>query len=156
VTDLRIDIPALAGVQAALQRLPALAAEAQAYVIRPLGQAYRQALIDATPVGRGEAGPGRRLSESYDLGESYTSTDAHVRITNTAPQLEYVIKGRDPVGVVRARALRFVIDGRVIFRRRVGAAKANNFPPLVIAAMQPQVDAAGPAIAAYIVRRFRG
>lgn len=127
----------------ALRRLAAWEAQAPralAGVVTRLGDAYLGALKDATPRGRGESTGRKRLVDSYttergDGGLTY-------RITNRAPQLRYVRRGRGPVTAIGARALRFVIDGRVFYRRRVKAAKANDFPATVRRQMQPQIRAA--------------
>src|SRR5690349_9662660 len=81
---------------------------------------YQIALRDATPKGRGER-PGRLKAawQVEDRGDMQ-------RVHNDAPHLRYVILGRGPI-VAKGRALRFVIDGRVFFRKRVGPAAANDF-----------------------------
>lgn len=154
MTDLRIDIPNIDGVIAALQAIPQAAEEAQRFVLQPLGDAYLAALLAETPRGQGE-NRGQRLAESYEVDQSYSPTSSQYRIRNQAPQLQYVIKGRGPI-VARGRALRFTIGGRVFFRKRVGPVEPNNFPIRVQRVMQPQVDGAAQQIATYIVRRFRG
>ena len=138
---------------AALQRMRNEATDAQQTVIRPLGVAYRDALITATPRGRGEE-RGKRLYESYDTDETSSGNRVTYTITNKAPQLTYVLRGRGPVVAKRARALRFVIDGRVFFRRRVGPAAANNFPPKARAAMQGEINAAPAQMARAIIQRY--
>lgn len=154
MTDLRIDIPKIDGVIDALRAIPTLAEEGQRFVIQPLGDAYLQALVAETPRGQGE-NRGQRLAESYEVDQSYSTSASQYRIRNHAPQLDYVIKGRGPI-VARGRALRFMIGGRVFFRKRVGPVEPNNFPIRVQRVMQPHVDGAGHQIAEYIIRRFRG
>lgn len=47
-------------------------------------------------------------------------------VGTNVPYARYVEFGRGPV-VAKGRALRFTIGGRVLFRKRVGPAKANPF-----------------------------
>lgn len=140
---------------AGLQRVQAAAPQAQQAVIQPLGEQYLSALIDETPIGRGSGRGRTRLIASYAVQERYGATSEY-RITNTAPWLGWVIRGRGPVGVVRAKALRFEIDGQVFFRKRVGAAAPNNFPARVRAKMQGKIGAAMAQLPGMIVRVFEG
>jgi hypothetical protein len=82
---------------------------------------YQIGLRDATPRGRGER-PGR-LKAAWQIDEQ---TDAF-RVHNDAPHLRYVILGRGPVVAPPGKVLRFVDNGRVFFRKRVGPAAANDF-----------------------------
>lgn len=43
-----------------------------------------------------------------------------------ARYFQYVIEGRGPVEARKAKALRFEVDGKVIFRKRVGPAPAHD------------------------------
>lgn len=141
---------------ARLGRVQTRAAAAQRAVIQPLGTAYLEALQAETPKGRGEARGRQRLSASYEVQEHYDTSGAAYRIRNTAPQLRYVIRGRGPVVATRARALRFVIDGQVFFRKRVGPATPNDFPARVKAKMQSKIEAAKRQSAEVIVRVWEG
>lgn len=78
-----------------------------------------------TPIGRGPRKG--NLRRNYQTDVHATGDGASGSITNTTPYLRYVLEGRGPVVATRAKALRFVIDGRVFFRKRVKAAKANPF-----------------------------
>ena len=149
MTEFTIDIPQSRAVLDALARAPQIAQDAQQAVMEPLGESYLVALKRETPKGRGEE-RGVRLSESYQVSEIYNPAGSLYRITNVSPKLQFVIKGRGPVVAKKARALRFVIDGKIIFRKRVGATKPNNFPSRVEAEMRPQIDDASRQIAARI------
>ena len=130
------------------------ATEPQRQVVRRLGDRYVAVLKEETPKGRGE-NPGT-LRAGYEDDQSYTATRGSYRIRNRVPHLRWVLKGRGPVVAKKSKALRFVIDGRVFFRRSVGPAKANNFPPRARRRMQGDIDGAGREIAGLIVRQYRG
>ena len=142
-------------VVAGLTKLLDSAEEAQRAVIRPLGDRYVQVMQDNTPVGRGEH-PGRLRASYQTDDQAYSASGAHYRITNTTPYLRYVLNGRPGVTARPGGMLRFVIGGVVFFRKSVGPAAANNFPPRVRQAMQGQIDAAGPQMAGLIVKAYRG
>lgn len=152
--DLTITIPNLDGAIRRLDAMQRAGFAAQRSVIRPLGERYIDALQDVTPVGEGES-PGR-LRAGYTRQEFYSETQASFRIQNTTPHLRYVLRGRGPVEATRGRMLRFVIRGRVFFRRRVGPAEPNNFPPRARQAMAGHISEAGPAIAQAIIRAYQG
>lgn len=123
-------------------------------VIRPLGDRYVDVLRAETPQGRGER-PGR-LRAGYETEERYTATAGRYHITNRTPHVGYVLKGRGPVVARRGRALRFVIDGQVIFRRWVGPAAPNPFDERARRAMQGEIDRARVALAGAMVRAYQG
>lgn len=153
-------IPALTiritGDAAVLRRLERLAGgfpAAQQAVIRPLGEAWADELEREAPLGRGER-PGR-LRAGFELDETFGVSAGRLRIANRTPHLRYVLRGRGPV-VAHGRALRFVVDGRVIFRRRVGAAAPNPFDERARRGMQGQIDRAPRLLAAALIRQYRG
>lgn len=111
-----------------------------------LGDRYTAELVRQTPRGRGE-GSRRRLSRNYFTQQFGDATSASYTIKNDAPYLKWVLNGRGPVVAKRGRFLRFVIDGRVFFRRRVGPAAANPFDQQVFRAMQGDIAATTRAIA---------
>lgn len=151
--DIAVQISGVDAVAARLGRMRAGATDAQRTVIRSLGDRYLIVLKEETPRGRGEQ-PGT-LRAGYDNSEQrYGPTGASYRITNAVPHLRYVLNGRGAVVATRARALRFVIDGQVIFRKRVGSAKANNFPPRARRRMQGEIASAPARIAGLIVRSY--
>ena len=57
---------------------------------------------------------------------TYKSGDSQI-IDNTKEYAQYVEYGRGPVYAVNAKALRFVINGEVLFRKSVGPMKAQPF-----------------------------
>jgi hypothetical protein len=137
-----------------LARLPQIAAAAQHVVIKRLGDRYLLALKEATPMGHGERPGGLRAA--YQTEESYGGGGAVYRIRNASPALRYVIHGRGAVHVIRAKALRFVIDGQVFFRRAVGPVAPNDFPARVAAQMQGEIAAAKAKLPGLIVRSYGG
>lgn len=151
--DFHIQISGADQVAARLGQMRGGAMDAQRTVIRALGDRYLIVLKDETPRGRGEQ-PGT-LRAGYDnADQQYSPAGASYRITNAVPHLRYVLNGRGVVVATRARALRFVIDGQVIFRKRVRGAKANNFPPRARRRMQPEITSAPARIAGLIVRSY--
>lgn len=108
---------------------------AQAAAVRTFGDAYRDELLRQTPRGQGEANGRQRLIELYEVSSGAAGLRAEYRIVNRAPWLTYVRRGRGPVVATRAKALRFVIRGVVYFRKRVGPAKANDYPARVAGVM---------------------
>lgn len=132
-----------------LQAWPQRAEAALGPIVQRVGTSYLQAFKDATPRGKGEQ-RGTRLVDSYQT----TASGLTYRITNRAPQLRYVLRGRPAVVATRARALRFVIGGVVFFRRRVKAAPANNFPPVVRRQMAGEIRQARTDAARAVRRAF--
>jgi len=61
--------------------------------------------------------------------EVYARREGRNRIVvgSAAPYTKYVVRGRGPVVARPGKVLRFTIGGTVLFRKRVGPAKANNF-----------------------------
>lgn len=141
-------------VAAHLARIPAIALQAQIQEVRALGDGYVTALKDATPLGKGE-NPGQ-LRAGYSTDVQASSNGVSYRITNTTPHLRYVLNGRGAVYALHGKALRFVIGGRVFFRRSVGPAAANDFPSRVRTSQQRQIDATPGTIVNTIVRMYGG
>lgn len=129
---------------------------AQTVAVGAFGRAYRDELVLQTPRGKGEADGRKRLFESYETSEDTDGTTATYRISNRAPWLAYVLNGRGPVEAKRAKALRFVISGVVIFRRRVKSAPANNFPVRVKQTMDAQRTRLVETVARGVVQAMRG
>lgn len=140
-------------VSARLAALPAATGEVQAEVIKALGDRYVLALKEETPRGQGEDPGG--LVGAYQVEESYTPNSASYRITNTTPYLRYVLNGRGPVEATSGHMLRFVIDGEVFFRKRVGPAAANDFPSRAAVQMQGAIAEARQAFPGLIVRSMK-
>lgn len=134
---------------------PAEVGRIQAEALRAFGEAYTAELVRETPRGQGEANGRKRLYESYETTETSNATTATYRIRNRAPFLKYVLKGR-PAIVAKGRALRFVIRGVVIFRKRVKAAPANNYPARVKATMRGRRNEFVNEVARGVVSAMRG
>ena len=104
--------------------------------VRRIGEAYLEALKFQTPRGEGNQG-GQKLIDSYEVTETAEGLGASYRIVNRSRKLTWVRRGRGPVVATRAKALRFMVRGVVVFRKRVGAAKANDYPVRVLRLMEP-------------------
>lgn len=74
----------------------------------------------------------------------------------TARHARWVAYGRGPVVAKRAKALRFEIDGVILFRKRVGPAPAQHFHTRGLSQAMPAIEAEFRAAAARIVRWARG
>lgn len=138
---LTVDTTALSRFASRLQGFPARAGATMRGIVQPLGGTYLATLQAETPRGQGEANGRNRLVSNYTTDQGYTPALASYRIRNQASYLRYVIRGR-PAVVAHGRALRFVIGGRVIFRKRVGPAAANNFPARAKLKMQARIERA--------------
>lgn len=57
-------------------------------------------------------------------------------VDNSKEYAQYIENGRGPVRAINAKALRFVINGEVIFRKSVGPMKAQPFMKASIRASQ--------------------
>jgi len=75
-----------------------------------------------------------KLSQSF---YTYRDGDTQV-IDNSKEYAQYVEYGRGPVRAINAKALRFVIDGKVLFRKSVGPMKAQPFVNESIRAASPK------------------
>lgn len=104
----RLRDPALINAVVDKAILPALAANyTRSGLKRPTGRLY-----DGI-TRRGADGNYVRVSgSSLTVGVDYA----------VIPYARYALEGRGPVVAKRAKALRFVIDGKVMFRKRVGPA----------------------------------
>lgn len=130
------------------------ATDAQRTVVRKLGDRYVAVLKEETPKGRGEK-PGT-LQAGYEDDQAYSATRGSYRIRNRVKHLKWVLKGRPRVTVKKARALRFVIDGQVYYRRSVKATKPNNFPARAREKMQGDIGEARRELPRLIVRSYGG
>lgn len=70
------------------------------------------------------------------------------------PYARWVEEGRGPVVAKRARALRFTINGRVLFRKRVGPAKGKFYMKRSRDWLEPQLDVEFRAVVVRILRRL--
>lgn len=137
-------------VERRLAQLTPRAEAAQRDVLRRFGDDVVSVLISRTPVGEAPA-KGKRLWQNYQQARRDVGGGHEVRITNPTPYLRWVLRGRGPV-VARGRALRFVIGGRVIYRKRVGPARANPYHRPVIAQAKAMAGDVAREIAQQIVR----
>jgi len=142
----------IAAVVGKLARLSETAAAAQQQVVRSLGDRYLVVLQDQTPEGEGETAG--QLRAAYTTQQSYNQTSASYAISNVTPYLRYVLNGRGPIEAISGKALRFVINGQVIFRKRVGPAAANPFVDRAAQIMAPEIAAASQELANLIVRGY--
>ena len=124
--------------------------------VEPFGGRYHEALQNATPRGKGPGEGRKRLYESYEVTESYSTSGASYQIINQHMAVGYVIKGRPAVVAKEGKMLRFVIDGQVFYRKRVGPAKANPFDEKVATDMQSDADGLGERIAGRVIREYNG
>jgi hypothetical protein len=60
-------------------------------------------------------------------------------VTSHAPYSIWVHDGRGPVEAKNAKALRFVVGGQVLYRKRVGSAKANPYMKRGLANATPAI-----------------
>jgi len=130
-----------------LDRLLVSAIDIQCDEVHRLGEQYLTVLRNETPIGRGEK-PGR-LRGAYQVSETSSGLSARYQITNTTPYIKWVIGGRGPVEA-KGKALRFVIDGKVFFRKRVGPAAPNPFDDRAYTMMARDIDALPDRIASRI------
>lgn len=152
MTDLAYTITGIDAIDAAASR--ALNGMAMRGPVERVGERYVQTLKDESPEGRGEQ-PGR-LRKAYQVSSFYAATQSEYTIRNTTPYLRWVLNGRGAVTVKRAKALRFVINGQVFFRRMVGPAEPNRFDERARQAMDGDLSALPADVAAAVVRSWYG
>jgi hypothetical protein len=122
-----------------LATLPQRVQAAQRLHVGNVQQQYLSRLVAATPRGRGPTKG--QLAAAYQTTLTTQDLTTTATITNTTAYLVYVLNGRKAVQAKAGKALRFIIDGEVLFRKRVKAAKANPFDDRVADQMQPVLDA---------------
>ncbi len=123
--------------------------------VQSFGKRYRDAMIAKTPQGHGPK-KDRRLADAYDVEEDYSANAAFYGFTNETDYLTYVLNGRGEVEAKPGKVLRFVIDGRVFFRKRVGPASANPFDKGVIDDHRSEGAQLGQRIAGRLVDVWEG
>jgi hypothetical protein len=141
---------AIAGFRRMQQATP----DAQRQEIRRLGEKHLALLRQAAPLGKGDA-PGQ-LRAGFNLAFQDSGATIGYRITNNVPHLRYVLRGRPAVHAKKVKALRFVIAGKVFYRRSVRPAAPNRFDQTVRKQMQPEIRAAGLSIRTRIARSYKG
>lgn len=122
--------------------------------VQSFGKRYRDAMVAATPRGKGETAGRRRLHEAYDVEEHYSESAAFYGFTNEEFYLKWVLGGRPAIEAKPGRMLRFTIEGRVLYRKRVGPASANPFDKGVIDSFQDEGAQLGEQISGQIIRVF--
>lgn len=111
---------------------------------------YRGGLRDATPEGRGEK-PGRLKAGWLVANQGRGKRLVH----NAVPHLRFVTEGRPAIVAKPGKVLRFVIDGEVLFRKRVGPAAPNPFVERTIAFEQGHDQADADRLAQAIAGEMR-
>lgn len=123
------------------------------YVNRTFGEAgYRRFLDEMTgsflksaEIARDSAndlikgGRDSNLAKSAKVAAQVSGTEMQSTVTWTARHARWVNDGRGPVVAQTARALRFVIDGEVFFRKRVGPAPAQHYVERGLQAARPGI-----------------
>ena len=72
--------------------------------------------------GQGRGGLKAAIQGEMDSNSGHIYVDEGI-----APYAKWVIDGRGEVVAKNAQALRFCIDGKVVYRKRVGPSEANDF-----------------------------
>lgn len=93
-----------------------------------------------------KGGEGSRLAKASDVTVRVTGKAVSGRVSwdkarsaKGFPYAASVDRGRRGFGPIRAKALRFEVDGRVLFRMRVGPAPAQNFTGRGLRAAEPKI-----------------
>ena len=127
--------------------------EVSRYVARTFGTAgYRRFLNEMTTgflkgaeIARDESndlikgGKGSNLAKSAKVSTRVSGSAIQSIVEWTAKYARWVNDGRGPVVAIRARALRFVIDGQVFFRRSVGPSRPVRYAERGLAAAKPAI-----------------
>lgn len=97
---------------------------------------------------------------THTLQRSITSTVSQGglvgQVGTNAPYARWVEEGRGEVVPVRAKALRFVIGGRVIFAKRAGPAKGRYYMKRAFEQNQGNIQREFDAAAKRVIRTFGG
>lgn len=115
--------------------------------LQELGQQARRIYREEEPYRTGALRTGTTYRTTIQ-GDLY-----RLRLDSTAKHTDWVMHGRGPVVAIRAKALRFEPGppgSGVIFRKRVGPAKANPFHQRALQRFEPLVDRAVVAMGARI------
>ena len=116
--------------------------------MRELGRRIDSALQREAPVKTGRLRKGITF-KTYDSGSS-----TELKVSSEAPYTKWVIRGRGPVVAKRAKVLRFEIDGRILYRRRVGPAKANPFPRRALSGLSVESSVVARRMAARVLAAY--
>lgn len=139
-----------------LRHLPEMAQGVQAEQLKKIGSLYRDELIKATPRGESRGGGSQALYKSYRTDFTTSGNTSTYRITNRVKHLRYVLHGRGPVVAKRGKALRFVIGGKVFFRKRVKGVLPNRFDQRVRNQFAPRLRELGIDMRDVVVDKYRG
>jgi hypothetical protein len=139
---------------AGFRRMQSATPEAQRAEVRRLGDKHLAMLKAAAPLGKGE-NPGA-LRAGFELTFQDSGTAIGYRISNKVAHLKYILRGRPAVHAKKGKALRFVIAGRVFYRKSVGPAAPNRFDQPVRQQMQPEIHGAGLRIRTRVVAAYKG
>lgn len=154
MTAYTIRVTGLNEAIAGFRRMLHVTPEVQRTEIRRLGDKHLAMLKQAAPLGKGED-PGQ-LRAGFELTFQDSGAVIGYRITNKVAHLKYILRGRPAVHAKKGKALRFVIAGRVFYRRSVGPAAPNRFDQPVRQQMQPEIHAVGLRIRTRIVQSYKG
>lgn len=120
----------LHGVDEKLEEHAGLVAPKLQFLLNNVVQYGRNQVILHTPRGKrcqAIRGQGRGGLKAAIMGTS-DSGSGHIYVDKgIAPYADWVIDGRGAIKAQNAKALRFCIDGQVVYRRSVGPAKGNDF-----------------------------
>lgn len=126
-------------------KLDAAAVEAQRQALRgELRTAVRLAQ-EESPVGKGGRAGGTRVRfrDSWHGRTTATRTGANAELYNSAPHARFVIlpTRAHEIRPRRARFLRFEVNGRTVYARRVWhpGTKGNDVPGRVLRQMEPRL-----------------
>lgn len=99
------------------------------------GERIADRMKATAPVESGNMRSHIRSALTIDIGQLEVRVGIFGRSARAVPYLKYVINGtRTPIRPRRARVLRFVINGRVVYAKEVRGQSANNFMTEAISA----------------------
>lgn len=117
------------------------APRALASTLDMLGTAMLKIARDEAPISAPGDGPPGFVPGALRRGITLLRTNegAHgsIQIVSTADHTKYVVGGRGSVFPIRAKVLAFWKNNKLIFRKRVGPAKANEFMDRAAIKMEP-------------------
>jgi hypothetical protein len=109
-----------------------------------LGQAMLDIARDEAPIaGPGDGPPGfvpGALRRGITLTAKTEGARGHIEVVSTADHTKYVVGGRGSVFPIRAKVLAFWKNNKLIFRKSVGPAKANEFMDRAAIRIEPVIN----------------
>lgn len=121
----RVELLGVRDAQGRFARATAELVRARRDELRALGRRVVEIMRDEAPIRTGRLRKGITSRTTENLG------NLRITVGSAADYTIYVVRGRGPVEAKLAKALRFEPGppgSGFIFRRRVGPAKANDFP----------------------------